>query len=95
MKGDWHKINRSLIPEFPITVFTSGTFLYIESISPDRDITIHIIDETTGEIEYEEAILEEQTAYITISTVDFATGKYKIEILDFAEGYLVGYFTKY
>lgn len=92
--GQWPEKSRSLISDCPITVLTDGSFIYIQNESPDRDITIRIINERTGNINHEETIPYVQTAYITIPIASYPSGTYQIEIIGSPMGYLSGDFTK-
>ncbi|MCD7925665.1 MAG: DUF3244 domain-containing protein [Bacteroides sp.] len=93
LRGDWVE-TRSLISDCPITVFTDGAYIYIQNESPDRDITIRITNERTGNISHEETIPYVQTAYITIPIASYPSGTYQIEIIGSPMGYLSGDFTK-
>lgn len=93
--GQWLAKNRSLISDCPITVLTDGSFIYIQNESPDRDITICITNERTGNISHEETIPDVQTAYITIPIASYSAGEYKIEIIGSPMGYLSGKLTKH
>lgn len=95
MEGDWTERSRSLVPNCPITVYTDGSFLYIENESPNRGITIRLTQETTGTIVHEQNCTQAQTAYIAIPISTLSAGLYRIECIGSPTGYLSGYFTKY
>lgn len=94
MSGYW-TVSKSLTPNCPITVSVDDSFLYIQNELPDRDIVISIINEFTGETEYEKTIEKSQTAYVAVSVLNLTAGEYKIEITGFPIGFLEGKFIKH
>lgn len=94
LRGDWEQIQRSLLPDYPITAFTDGSTLHIQNTTPDRDITICVTNMSTGVIEYKATIPAAQTAYIAIPLTHLSAGEYILEITGSPAGQLSGNFTK-
>lgn len=94
LRGDWEQIQRSLLPDYPITAFTDGSTLHIQNTTPDRDITICVTNMSTGAVEYKATIPAAQTAYIAIPLTHLSAGEYMLEITGSPAGQLSGNFTK-
>lgn len=95
LTGEWLPKGKSIILSCPITVSVDDSFLYIQNEFPDRDIVISIINEFTGETEYEKTIEKSQTAYVAVSVLNLTAGEYKIEITGSPIGFLEGKFIKH
>lgn len=94
LDGRWEQIQRSLLPDYPITAFTDGSTLHIQNTTPDRDITICITNMSTGAVEYKATIPAVQTAYLAIPLTTISAGEYILEITGSPAGQLSGNFTK-
>lgn len=96
MKGSWgeEETKERSISSIPISVYTDGTYLYIQNTSPDCDITVTTTNEATGDAMYEHTFPQEATSYMVISIADLPAGVYMLELSNPDGGYLIGRFNK-
>lgn len=96
MKGSWgeEETKERSISSIPISVYTNGTYLYIQNTSPDCDITVTTTNEATGDAMYEHTFPQEATSYMVISIADLPAGVYMLELSNPDGGYLIGRFNK-
>lgn len=91
LKGVWEKVNRSLNPIAPITASIENSILFISNSSPNRDITIDIVDEN-GMIVYTQKVPAINTANVVIPITELPSGNYKLELRSPFNDYLYGNF---
>lgn len=96
VKGDWNEdgVKTRSLSSIPISAYTDGTYLYIQNISPNCDITVTITNEATGDAVYEHTFPQEATSYMVISIADLPAGVYMLELSNLDGGYLIGNFSK-
>lgn len=93
IRGEWEDRVRAIDDKTPVTAFTDGGFLYIQSATQNADISIDIIDEN-GEVVWQGNVPAVETENIAISIADLPTGIYTLELQNGYGGYLCGSFTK-
>lgn len=86
-------IERSL-PIIPITAYLSDNYINIENEKPDCDITINIINCTTGDIVYRQTISKAATFSILIPINNLISGEYILELTGSSTRHLEGIFSK-
>lgn len=93
--GNWHRhgIQRSL-PTHPITAYLIGNYIQIMNEKPDCDITVSIINGSTGDIVYQQAVPEAATPNMMISVTDLTSGEYILELTGPDTRHLEGSFIK-
>lgn len=95
--GEWNdidednKTNRSL-PTIPITVYLWNTYINIQNDNPDCDITVRIVNLTTGIVAYQQVFQRMETANIFIPIGNLAAGGYRIELTGPGTRHLEGVF---
>lgn len=99
MGGGWtsgsnnEHMERSL-PTHPITAYLIGNYIQIMNEKPDCDITISIINGTTGDIVYQQTVPQAATSNMMISVTDLASGEYILELTGPNTRHLEGSFIK-
>lgn len=86
-------IGRSL-PTVPITAFLLDSYINIQNEKSDCDITINIINCTTGDIVYQQTVSEAATSNMLIPTNNLISGEYILELTGPGAKHLEGYFSK-
>ena len=81
------------LPIFPITAFLWDNYISIQNEKPDCDITINIINCTTGDIAYQQTVSKAATSNILIPVNNFASGEYILELTDLKTRHLEGHFS--
>ena len=81
------------LPIFPITAFLWDNYISIQNEKPDCDITINIINCTTGDIVYQQTVSKAATSNILIPVNNFASGEYILELTDLKTRHLEGHFS--
>lgn len=91
--GDWPPSSQSSTRSLsiPISVYTDGSYIYIENTRPDCDITVTIYKDA---VEYEETFSKESTSYIVIPINHLSVGIHTLEMTNPYGGYLTGMFHK-
>lgn len=99
MDGKWdinpdgNIVERSL-PTIPITAYLLDKYINIQNEKPDCDITINIINCTTGDIVYQQTVSEAATSNMLIPTNNLISGEYILELTGPGAKHLEGYFSK-
>lgn len=92
-KGNANEMERSL-PTHPITAYLIGNYIQIMNEKPDCDITVSIINGTTGDIVYQQTVPQAATSNMMISVTDLASGEYLLELTGPDTRHLEGSFIK-
>lgn len=92
-KGNTSDTDRSL-PTHPITAYLIGNYIQIMNEKPDCDITVSIINGTTGDIVYQQTVPQAATSNMMISVTDLASGEYILELTGPNTRHLEGSFIK-
>lgn len=95
IKGEWNtsEMERSLSTH-PISAYLIGNYIQIMNEKPDCDITVSIINSTTGDIVYQQTVPEAATSNMMISVTDLASGEYILELTGPNTRHLEGSFIK-
>lgn len=95
VKGNWPSsaAGRSLSTH-PITAYLIDNYIQIMNEKPDCDITVSIINSTTGDIVYQQTIPEVATSNMMISVTNLASGEYILELTGPNTRHLEGSFIK-
>ena len=98
LDGKWEAKNEDYadrsLPSIPITAYLSNNYINIENEKPDCDITINIINCTTGDIVYQQTISQAATSNILIPINNLISGEYILELTGSSTRHLEGIFSK-
>lgn len=92
--GNWHSSSIRSLPTHPITAYLIGNYIQIMNEKPDCDITVSIINGTTGDIVYQQTVPQAATSNMMISVTDLASGEYILELTGPNTRHLEGSFIK-
>lgn len=92
-KGWESSIQSRTVVSHPFSVWIDGRILYIENSAPFCDLTIVIVNLSTGEEEYRNVIPEACSSYIVIPVTHLNSGEYRLEISNIDAGEVEGEFS--
>lgn len=99
MNGNWPsdadniEADRAL-PTIPITAYLIDYYINIQNEKPDCDITVNIINSTTGDIAYQQVVPKAATANMMIPITNLPSGEYILELTGPSTRHLEGIFSK-
>lgn len=99
MDGNWDinsngtPTDRSL-PTIPITAYLIDYYINIQNEKPDCDITVNIINSTTGDVVYQQAVTKAATSNMMIPITNLPSGEYILELIGPSTRHLEGIFSK-